>query len=230
MSALPSVQACSAGTLNDLATPARSVYSQPLSELLRKARCATTAQELNSLLQSAAPAITRISLNALSRFGEIQQVDKEAITQSVFVKVWQNLSALDPLRDPAAWISRTTRNLAVDHLRGLNSKGSLRSNLLDRESLLCPHLEGQARKEYDPARVILDRESEERAQNLKHRFLSSLCPLSREILHLRIEGCSYKEIADTHAIPLSTVRWRLRAIRSQLSGRLDSLGVRASSA
>ena len=226
MPTLPRVQAFSAGSLNDLVPPARSVYSQPLSELLRKAACTDTPQERNSLLESAAPTIARISFIALAPFREIQGVDREAITQAVFVKVWQHLLTLDPLRDPAAWVSRTTRNLAIDHLRALRSKSHLRSNLLNQDSPLRTLVDTRAREDLDPPKVLMARESEEQAQNLKRLFLSSLCPLSREILHLRIEGFSYQEIANTHAIPLSTVKHRLRSIRTQLSGRLESLKIR----
>lgn len=208
------------GSLHDLVLSAPSPETQSLSELLRQAASASSLRELNSFFDSAVPEISRVSFKALSRFREIQEADKDAIVQAVLVKVWQHLLTLDDARNPAAWIARTTRNLAIDYLRVHHSKSSLRSNFLDQAEHSRGPFHAKASEELDPAKIALNIESEQLAQNLKRRLFSSLPPLSREIIRLRIEGFTYQDIADTQAIPISTVKGRIRAIRAALSSRI----------
>ena len=124
----------------------------------------------------------------------------EDAAQDAFIKTWVNLHRYKPKSPFRNWIYRIATNTALDVLRRQHPTADIQGMPLKSTNII-PENAAEAQERSDLVRAaVLD-----------------LSPASRSVLVLReYEGLSYKEIADTLAIPIGTVMSRLNYARNQL--------------
>jgi len=147
-----------------------------------------------------------------------EQSEAEDLFQQTWVHVAEKISQFDMRRSFEPWLFALARNLAIDHLRRVRPSsldetvGTAESDITARERLASnqrPVLDG-----------ILERERAERLASA----LETLPVSYREILSLRFEEeMKLQEIAEVLALPLPTVKTRLRRglerVRQTLEGK-----------
>jgi RNA polymerase sigma-70 factor (ECF subfamily) len=132
----------------------------------------------------------------------------EEITQDVMVTVWRKASLFD--RNQASvstWIFRIARNRRIDVFRRTK-----RPDLDPEESMIMP-----AGVEAPDERI--------EAMETESRVREAMKDLPEEqLLLLRLafyEGLSHREIADKLAVPLGTVKSRIRLAFAKMKSRLE---------
>jgi RNA polymerase sigma-70 factor (ECF subfamily) len=129
----------------------------------------------------------------------------EDLTQAVFLKIW---SAPESFAGGnfGAWISRVARNRAVDALRSraLRGEGEMPVDVALEDSL---HETVFARIDGERVRSALARLPEEQRQPIELGFFG---------------GVTHEEIARRTAIPLGTVKTRIRAGLRKLRSALET--------
>jgi RNA polymerase sigma-70 factor, ECF subfamily len=135
----------------------------------------------------------------------------EDTTQEIYMLIWRKAEMFDPARGSAmGWIVTLSRNRALDKMR--SSKAILgQENSSER-------LDAFHSPDPDPEQTSA---VSERAQ-LVHRSLALLPPDQRRVLEMAFfDGLSQSEIASRTALPLGTVKTRIRIgmrrLREQLS-------------
>ena len=133
----------------------------------------------------------------------------EDLTQEVFVRVYRSLDQYDPQAgDLSNWLMRLARNLVIDDYRRRTRTPTDLGDDLDQHEY---HL----RSVQDlPDRGI---ERHERARQVREA-IAKLPPDLRECVVLRdIEELTYHEIVELLAIPLGTVKSRIKRGRIELA-------------
>jgi len=176
----------------------------------------TAVQEAPLMAENALVRLRRGDLEALTELVEEHQArlyryllrlvrepaTAEDLFQQTWIKVMEKISNYDPNRDFTPWLLTVARNLALDHLRRYRPE-SLDEPLASGDSMA----EMLPAAEEDQGSVLL---AGERAEMLA-RALHQLPVVYREVLTLRFEeDLKLEEIAVLLAIPLSTVKSRLR--------------------
>ncbi len=139
-----------------------------------------------------------------------ERTDAEDVVQEAAIKAFESLNRFDG-REPRAWFFTIVRNEFYSLFRSRS-----RAQHQDFDDL--PELESPERTPEAHAIAAADREK-------IWTSLGKLPPEFREVLVLReFEGFSYREIADTSAIPIGTVMSRLARARAQLQHDLAAKG------
>jgi RNA polymerase sigma-70 factor (ECF subfamily) len=126
---------------------------------------------------------------------------REEVVQTTFLQAFRGLGALATRERFEAWLTRIARNAVADALRQ-------RSERTERELPL---------EELDPPAPGRDR------PGWIWEEVGRLDAPDREVLSLRYrDGLSYREIAASLQVPLSTVRGRIYEARRALRRRLES--------
>lgn len=161
---------------------------------------------LRALYDLLAPHALAIALRVLGA-----RVDAEEVVQDAFVEIWRRAAAFDPQRGTGrAWVLSIARYRAIDRLR---DRGAI-TRLADRaaaggDASTAPH---------SPVEDVARRRLRERVR----AALTELSADERRALELAYyEGLSHSEIAAQLAIPLGTIKTRVRAAMAKLSGVLD---------
>lgn len=139
-----------------------------------------------------------------SVFGLVRRVlrdpaQAEEVTQEVLVEVWRSAARFDPERGSAAtWIHTMAHRRAVDRVRSAQASH-------DREERL-------ARLDHAATFDVVAETVETRLeQEQVRRCLDHLTDLQRESVTLAYyQGYTYREVADLLAVPLGTVKTRMR--------------------
>lgn len=136
----------------------------------------------------------------------------EELAQETLLMVWRKARLFDPARAGAStWIAAIARNLRIDAARRAN-----RSRLPDVYDILL----GAAEEPERPEQALSGRERSGRL----HAALTSLDPGQRDVVRLAyMEGRSHSEIAVRLAIPMGTVKSRLRLALTRLRATLEDL-------
>jgi RNA polymerase sigma-70 factor (ECF subfamily) len=128
------------------------------------------------------------------------------LTQTVFLKAFRNLRAVDPARPFAPWLYRIAHNEAANHLRSRARRPE--SGLEPDHWARLPAAEGN-----DPEANRLEAEE----QAALRSALAQLAPRQREVVMLHyFEDKSYEEIAEILAMPLGTVGTLMHRARRRL--------------
>jgi RNA polymerase sigma-70 factor, ECF subfamily len=137
----------------------------------------------------------------------------EEVAQEVLVEVWRTASRFDPARGSAsAWVMTMAHRRAVDRVRS-EQAATEREARLARSSAEIP---------YDDVSETVEGRLEQ--QRLRH-CLGGLTELQRESLTLAYyNGYTYPQVAELLAVPLGTVKTRMRDGLARLR---DCLGVGA---
>lgn len=127
----------------------------------------------------------------------------DELLQDVFVKVWTKRFQLDIEKSFPAWINKIAQNAVYDHFRELaNNQKKQAQLILIYESM------------YDLTEDFLFHE-ERRA--LLDKAVSQLSPQRKQIFELcRLQGKSYKDVADLLNISVSTVSNQLVSASKQV--------------
>jgi RNA polymerase sigma-70 factor, ECF subfamily len=123
----------------------------------------------------------------------------EETTQDIFLKVWNQALTWDPARGKlVSWLLTMTRYTAIDRLRKEQRRPMRGSNSLDEMTDLIPNddkTEDDLRQDGHLLRALLDRLPQEQLALIRLSFFL---------------GMSHSEIAEKTALPLGTVKTRLR--------------------
>ena len=127
-----------------------------------------------------------------------EKSDAEDALQDAFVNVWQKAGSFDPARaSPITWLVTLTRNRAIDRLRASGRR------------MMAP-----IEAAYDVADETPDAEACLIASDDRARIAQCMDTLaSGDAAMIRtafFEGATYHDIADRAAMPLGTVKSRIR--------------------
>jgi RNA polymerase sigma-70 factor (ECF subfamily) len=112
-------------------------------------------------------------------------------TQEAFLRLFTTLEKGGVIENLRAWVFRVAHNHALD----VAAKERLRPLEPELEAVLCDKQRG----------VEMELIERQKMDRLGKAWLK-LSPQQRQCLHLRAEGLRYREIAETMAISISTVR------------------------
>jgi len=134
--------------------------------------------------------------------------DAEDITQTVFIKVYENLQGIDLRQKFFSWLYRIAVNEALNFIR--RQKRTTR-------------LEGDfAANGSTPEEAFVETEFNDQIQD----SLMKLDPENRGLIVLKhLQNCSYQEMAYIMDIPEKTVKSRLYSARQLLKGILVQSGI-----
>lgn len=139
----------------------------------------------------------------------------EELTQEVMVNVWRKASSFDPAKAAVStWIFTIARNLYIDFQRRGHTHPQ--DNRIDGEALLL--------ETPDDAPSPFARVAGEQVEASVRAALDSLPREQASIVRLSFfEGLPHAAIAEALAIPLGTVKSRIRLAVNQLRQRLEYL-------
>jgi len=133
--------------------------------------------------------------------------DASDVTQTVFLKVYENFDSFDPSRRFFSWVYRITLNESI--------------NWLGKENRLEP-------LQHEPADDGRSPEQEVDSAKLSADVQAALMTIKTDyrtvIILKHFLGCSYMEISDVLEIPEKTVRSRLFSARQLLKDALANTG------
>lgn len=132
--------------------------------------------------------------------------DARDVTQTVFLKVFQNLAQFDPSRRFFSWIYRITLNESINWLGKENRLEPLKVEAAD---------DGKGPdEELDSARV---------SARVQEALMTISTDYRTVVILKHFLGCSYLEISEILDVPEKTVKSRLYTARQQLKGALTGL-------
>jgi RNA polymerase sigma-70 factor (ECF subfamily) len=138
------------------------------------------------------------------------------VTQDVLLRLWRNLSELDPENgNVSAWLLRVTRNRCFDLMRKRRSQRSALGMAEEPDAVdLTPA------DEPDPERLA---SSSDLGRHLR-RAVRELDEPYRSVLILReVQEMKYREISETLEMPLNTVKVNIHRGRKMLRDRLQEV-------
>lgn len=131
--------------------------------------------------------------------------DAQDVTQTVFLKVFENLDKFDPSRRFFSWIYRIALNESI--------------NWLGKNNRLEP-LAGEAA--FEGKGPEQEAESDSVAANVQAALMTIKSEYRSVVVLKHFLGCSYVEISQILDIPEKTVKSRLYTARQQLKDELSS--------
>ena len=141
--------------------------------------------------------------------------ESEDVLQEVFVRVWDRADSYTAvLGTPSAWLVRIARNRAIDRLRSRQVRAAVSGSVDDLPVAVDPAPES------DPERL---------ARTAEHRraivsALDQLPPEQRTLIDAAyFEGYTQSELAERFALPLGTVKTRIRTAMQTLRQALARL-------
>ena len=135
----------------------------------------------------------------------------EEIVQEVFLQLHSRWKEVD---SPKAWLYRSVRNRAFDHLRK-----SKRETLQSDEDV-----DGHSKADAEEAPDALLERMEVAAK--MRQLLDQLSETDRQLVNLKyFEGLKYRQISDKTGLTISNVGYRLHNILKRLAGQLQPLGI-----
>ncbi len=142
--------------------------------------------------------------------------DAEEATMAVYLEVWRRAKDYNVQRGlPLVWLLMMARSRAIDRLRA--RRGDRRVQIDEPASDAAPSPLELATSEGDPESALLEAEQEE----IIRAAVQSLSPNQRQVIELTFFGdLTNQEIADRLALPLGTVKGRIRLALQHLRRRL----------
>ena len=133
----------------------------------------------------------------------------EDITQSVFLKLYENFENLQKKESANYWIFRTARNEYYNYYRKEKRKSNINDDLITNQ-----------KDEFELESYI-------ELQEMKKIILSELDKMEieqKEVYLLKeYGGLSYKEISETLEVEVNLVKSRLYKVRQKLINRISKL-------
>jgi RNA polymerase sigma-70 factor (ECF subfamily) len=132
--------------------------------------------------------------------------DARDVTQTVFLKVFENFAQFDPSRRFFSWIYRITLNESI--------------NWLGKENRLEPLLYETADEGKGPDDEV---ESARVSASVQAALMTINTDYRTVVILKHFLGCSYEEISEVLEVPEKTVKSRLYTARQQLKDALSGL-------
>ena len=134
--------------------------------------------------------------------------DARDVTQTVFLKVFEQLDRFDAERRFFSWIYRITLNESINWLNKSNRLASLDEDTAD-----------------DSGGPDKEASNQQLSENMQ-AALMTISPEYRAVITLKhVLGCSYVEISEILKIPQKTVKSRLYSARQLLKDTLTKRGL-----
>lgn len=137
-------------------------------------------------------------------YGVVRQVlrdpaQAEEVTQEVFLEAWRTASRFDPARGSArSWLLTMARRRGIDRVRSAQAAGD--RDVRAAVATVTPDFDHVS----EAVEVRLEREQ-------VRRCLDGLTVVQRQSIDLAFyRGYSHREVSDLLAVPLGTVKTRLR--------------------
>jgi RNA polymerase sigma-70 factor (ECF subfamily) len=207
--ALPTIDSWKPSWRAEVARPGRCVRELDDAEVVR-ACLAGKERAYAELLDRYRGRVYGLALRMVQNDADAQDIAQEA-----FVKAFHSLASFDQGKPFAAWVSKITANLCIDHYR------RRRLQLVSLDAPIGSE-RGERTREFEdrrpgPADHLRMSEEERRVEAL----LTSLPDKYRSVVLLRHkEDLSYEEIAGILGIPLGTVKARLHRAHNLLKRKL----------
>jgi RNA polymerase sigma-70 factor (ECF subfamily) len=114
------------------------------------------------------------------------------ILQETFVRVWANVSKLDPALSFRSFLFKIATNLVYDFYRRVAYDKKLQHQLMESMQIGYSHVEEKLQRQ-DDARII-------------HQVINLLPPQRKQVFQLvKLEGMTYEEVSRTMNISPSTI-------------------------
>jgi RNA polymerase sigma factor (sigma-70 family) len=141
----------------------------------------------------------------------------EEVIQELFLRIWNYAERFDERQGKVAtWMFTITRNIAIDFLRR-------KQNRLPRDLAEQGELDRMLDQNQNTQEAVENKWVGEQVKIA----LGSLNPDQQQVIEwIYYQGYTHQEIADEHAIPLGTVKSRVRLACNQLKKKLSNLGWR----
>ena len=134
--------------------------------------------------------------------------DASDVTQTVFLKVYENFDSFDPSRRFFSWVYRITLNESLNWLGKQNRLEPLQHEIAD---------DGKSpEQEVDSAQL---------STTVQAALMTIGTDYRTVVILKHFLGCSYMEISEVLEIPEKTVKSRLYSARQMLKDALTSAGV-----
>ena len=134
--------------------------------------------------------------------------DASDVTQTVFLKVYENFDSFDPSRRFFSWVYRITLNESI--------------NWLSKQNRLEPLQIDTADNGKSPEQEVL---SAQLSAEIQAALMTIRTDYRTVIILKHFLGCSYMEISEVLEIPEKTVKSRLYSARQLLKDALMSTGI-----
>lgn len=134
--------------------------------------------------------------------------DARDVTQTVFLKVFENFDSYDPSRRFFSWIYRITLNESINWLGKSNRLEPLQYETAD---------EGMS-----PEQAV---DSANLSAGVQQALMSIKTDYRTVVILKHFLGCSYVEMSDILEIPEKKVKSRLYSARQQLKDALTGTGI-----
>jgi RNA polymerase sigma factor (sigma-70 family) len=173
-------------------------------ELIRRELPAATDGDAHAYGRIVAASQNTVTAVALAITRDV--ATSEDIAQEAFLSAWQNLRRLQNPASFLPWLRQITRNLAHDHLRGVQ-----------RRPRAVDDAEAAIEAAADPQPCPVDRMIEHEQQAIAADLISALPDESREVLLLYYrEGQSSQQVARLLGLSDAAVRKRLSRARGSV--------------
>jgi RNA polymerase sigma-70 factor, ECF subfamily len=140
----------------------------------------------------------------------------EDLLQEAFVRVWTRAETYDAqVGGPLPWIVRVARNCAIDHLRARRTRATVDAPAIDVAAIeaAAPAMDIQT-----PEATVL---MSEQRQTLTDALVGLPTDQRQLIEAAFFEGYTHSELAHRFALPLGTVKTRIRAGMIAMRKRLE---------
>lgn len=162
-------------------------------------RAGAVRRRVSAIFEALHQPVYRYALGIIGNRSEAEEVMQEA-----FLSLYRELSNGRDVEDPKPWVFRVAHNLAIDCLRK-----KTRAELSEADawwSFSRPAAEEDA--------LVQDRILKQEQRACVRKALARLSPQQRRCLELRAEGLTYRQIAATLDLAVSSVQNHLsRAIQ-----------------
>lgn len=176
---------------------------------------------LKTLFETEESSLLRYAFSLTGR-----RVIAEEIVQEVFLQLH---SRWDEVDSPKAWLFRSVRNRAFDHLRK-SRKEILQGEVPDGNPVAGETLRGgnamdsKSKLTQEEAPDALMERMEVTAQ--MRQLIEQLSETDRQLVNLKyFEGMKYRQISEKTGLTISNVGYRLHHILKRLAGQLEPLGI-----
>ena len=140
--------------------------------------------------------------------------EAEDLTQEVFLKIFKSLNTFDRRANFQTWLISVSRNLCIDHYRGVRKERETIDRGVD-PSELTPASSGPS-----PMAML---EQRDRVELLRDAMAGLPQTLRTAVLMRDIQELSYQEIADALHLPEGTVKSRINRGRTELARQVRRL-------
>jgi RNA polymerase sigma-70 factor (ECF subfamily) len=166
---------------------------------------------------TASPTSAKPTAPRCRRVALVQAHEAEDLFQQTWLRVVEKIRSFDASRNFDAWLFTLARNLAIDHLR------RIRPQSLDEPLANSWHSETVADRIPCKDHTPLDHALAGERRTEISEAMAGLPMMYREVLTLRFEEeMKIEEIAQVTAVPVSTVKSRLRRSLEQLRYALEA--------